>query len=109
MPEETRACAAMGFGAHLGVDQIVGHEEIPIFGERADSLRPELDGLLTVGDEVLTRLVGPEAERLEPLGGGLLGGDVASDAAGALLPFFRRLDDDGGEIPSARTATSVSL
>ncbi len=46
-------------------------------------------------DEVLTGLVGLQAERLEPLGGRLLRGDVAADAASALLPFFGRLDDDG--------------
>ena len=58
MPDETRGVRGDRLAAHLRVDEVLGHEEVPVVGQLAEPLGPELDGVLAVGDEVLAGLVG---------------------------------------------------
>ena len=79
--------------AHLGVDEIFRDEEVPVVGKLGEAFAPEADRLVAGRHEPLPGLVRSEAERGELVRGLLLGGDVDADAARALHPFFRRLDD----------------
>jgi len=82
------------FGPDVRVDQVVGNEEVPFLGQRAESFGPELDCLIAAGDEVLASFVGLQPEGAQAIGGRLLGRDVGPDAKCPLLPLFGRLDDD---------------
>ena len=96
-PLETRALALERFAADLHVDEVVGDEEVPLLGELADPLGPELDGVVAARDEAVAVFVRDEAEIAELARGVLLRGDVAADAArarAASSPAARRLHDD---------------
>ncbi len=121
-PLDTRALALSVSLAHLHVDEIVGDEEVPLLGELADALGPELDRVVAARDEAVAVLVGHEAEVAELARGCLLGGDVAPDAARSPGAARRRraraacraacsgggLTITGGVMPSARTSISTS-
>ena len=57
-PLETRAFAVSDVRAHLHVDEVVRDEEVPVLGERADRLGPELDRVVAARDEALPVFVG---------------------------------------------------
>ena len=81
--------------SHLDVDQIVGDEEVPLFGQRADALGPELDRVVAARDEFISVFVRREIEIAELGHRVLLRRDVATDALGALVRAAGRgLDDD---------------
>jgi hypothetical protein len=76
-----------------GADQLLGHVQVPLFGQRGDAVRPELNRPLSLGDERSAALVGNQPQVEQPLNGVLLGGDVGPDAGGALLTFSRGQHD----------------
>ena len=70
--------------AHVHVDEIVGHEDVPLIGQRRDALGPEADRVVAAGDELVAVFVGHEAQIAQLRRGRLLRGDVAPDALGPL-------------------------
>ncbi len=110
-PDDTRALAA-SVVPHLHVDPIVRDEQIPLFREVADPLRPELDRVVAANAlevvAVFGEVVSPMSRRRDAAS--LLRDDVAADALGPLVRAGggRFHDDREAVIPSARTSISVS-